>query len=208
MKSPAPYSLLLHLSPARFASHSILTFFFSLQLLPKTSPVVFISYSSCHSLPLRFSIFQPSYCEKPLQTNFPLSLIDSLSLSLSLPFFLSFSCCAQSTAFISVCRASLFSPLSFFLFFSSISLLFFLEISYIAALLYPLRFHPIPLYPLNSIHTRTKLEHRHTHTACPDELPSIPNPDIQKFDFNRFCRFCVFVRSFFLLSQFLFLMKR
>lgn len=54
---------------------------------PKTHPVVFISLVLLVTLSRCLSVFQPSYCEKPLQTNSPLSLIDSLSLSVSLPFF-------------------------------------------------------------------------------------------------------------------------
>lgn len=124
VKSVAPCSPQLHLSLARFASYSTLPFFFFFLLLllrcnffPKTHPVVFISLVLLVTLSRCLSVFQPSYCEKPLQTNSPLSLIDSLSLSVSLPFFfLPFSCCEQSVTFISVYRASPFSPLSFSLF--------------------------------------------------------------------------------------------
>lgn len=121
----APYCI-FHRLASPLAPYLPFFFFFPLQLLPKTPPVVFISLILLVALPLRFSLLQPSYCEKPLQTNFPLSLIDSLSLSVSLPFFLSFSRCAQSIAFISVCRASPFSPLSFFFFFLLFRSLFFL----------------------------------------------------------------------------------
>lgn len=93
-------------------------FFFLLRcnFFPKTHPVVFIALVLLVTLSRCLSVFQPSYCEKPLLTNSPLSLIDSLSLSLSSLFFLPFSCCEQSVTFISVYRASPFSPLSFSLY--------------------------------------------------------------------------------------------
>lgn len=97
-------------------AHLFLLLLLRCNFFPKTHPVVFISLVLLVTLSRCLSVFQPSYCEKPLQTNSPLSLIDSLSLSVSLPFFLPFSCCEQSVTFISVYRASPFSPLSFSLF--------------------------------------------------------------------------------------------
>lgn len=173
VKSVAPCSPQLHLSLARFASYSTLTFFFFFLLrcnfFPKTHPVVFISLVLLVTLSRCLSVFQPSYCEKPLQTNSPLSLIDSLSLSVSLPFF-------SAVLLLWAVRYIHFSLQSFTIFptfFLPFFHPFFFLISYSSALLNPLPSCPNTFVPSELIILRDK-----TRTAtCTNRSPSRARSD-------------------------------
>lgn len=151
-----------------------LFFFFLLLLLrcnffPKTHPVVFISLVLLVTLSRCLSVFQPSYCEKPLQTNSPLSLIDSLSLSVSLPFF-------SAVLLLWAVRYIHFSLQSFTIFptfFLPFFHPFLFLISYSSALLNPLPSRPNTFVPSELIILRDK-----TRTAtCTNRSPSRARSD-------------------------------
>lgn len=203
VKSVAPCSPELHLSLARFASYSTLTFFFFFLLLlrcnffPKTHPVVFISLVLLVTLSRCLSVFQPSYCEKPLQTNSPLSLIDSLSLSVSLPFF-------SAVLLLWAVRYIHFSLQSFTIFptfFLPFFHPFFFLISYSSALLNPLP--PKYLCTLWTHYTQGQDSNSDVHKplAQPSSLGSRTSDSKWTFPVFIDLRVSLFVRDFIFVFQ-------
>lgn len=176
-----------------------LFFFFLLRcnFFPKTHPVVFISLVLLVTLSRCLSVFQPSYCEKPLQTNSPLSLIDSLSLSVSLPFF-------SAVLLLWAVRYIHFSLQSFTIFptfFLPFFHPFFFLISYSSALLNPLPSCPNTFVPSELIILRDK-----TRTAtCTNRSPSRARSDPELRTQNGLSpssSFCAFRYSFAILFLF------
>lgn len=177
-------------------------FFFLLLLLrcnffPKTHPVVFISLVLLVTLSRCLSVFQPSYCEKPLQTNSPLSLIDSLSLSVSLPFF-------SAVLLLWAVRYIHFSLQSFTIFptfFLPFFHPFFFLISYSSALLNPLP--PKYLCTLWTHYTQGQDSNSDVHKplAQPSSLGSRTSDSKWTFPVFIDLRVSLFVRDFIFVFQ-------
>ena len=184
------------LSLARIASRSILTFF----------PFFFFSLSLFHS---NFCLKLLLLCLSPL---FSLSLcLSRLSLSSAVPLWetiidqlpslsnwfplslrLSSPLSRRSPAVSSPLHSFQFAELHHFPQFLSFSLSLFFFLPFLTSLLSftPSTLAQIPLYPLNWIHTRTKLECRHTHTALlPVRALSDPELDAQNLTLTAFAEF-------------------
>lgn len=194
----------------RLSLHTYLFFlflsFFPLQLLPKTTPVVYLSCSPCRSAspPFSFSavLLWETIIEQlpPLSNWFPFSLRRSSLFSALAPLW-AVPCIHFSLQSFTI------SP-SFFLFFSSHFFFFFLGGGG-ANFLH--RCSPLPrsthkyLCTLWTRYTQGQNSDTGIHAhrfAQPSSLGS--RTRFSKFDFNRFRRFALFVRRYFPLSRFLF----